>query len=114
MDSSGNEIKNNCLIYFENFSKKNISALRKNFADDIYLRDWVIEQSGIDNVIKVIENIFVNNSSFEIKPLNLLAENNQVSAEIEILINRKELIRVVDVIKFNDQKKIISIIAYKG
>ena len=94
MNLTGDKLKDSCLKYFENFSKKNIEALKKDFTDNIYLRDWEIEENGLDNVIKIIERIFSNTSSINIKPLNLIRENNQVSAEIEILINENELIKV--------------------
>ena len=39
-------------IYFEIFSKKDLSGLKKMFSNDIHLKDWEIEEKGIDNVLK--------------------------------------------------------------
>ena len=114
MENLSNSFKEKCIEYFQRFSNKDLSGLKKDFSEDIYLRDWEIEQKGIDGVINVIKIIFNNNESIEIKPINFIAEGNQVSAEIEILINGIDKLRVVDVIRFNDQSKIVSITAYKG
>ena len=36
-----------------------------------------------------------------------------MTCEIDILINKKDKLKVVDIIKFDEDKKIISISAYK-
>ena len=114
MNFSNNILKEICIQYFKDFSNKNLFNLRNSFSEDIILRDWEIEESGVDQVIKVISNIFSNNETIDIKPINFIIKDQEVSAEIEIVINKKELLRVVDIIRFNDQNKIYSINAYKG
>lgn len=113
-NSTDDKLKDICIRYFSNFSKKDLSKLKNDFSEDIILRDWEIEENGLESVIRVISTIFEKNYSINIKVINLIRENHQVAAEIEILINEEELIKVVDIIKFNNQNKIYSITAYKG
>lgn len=112
--STGDKLKDSCIRYFSNFSKKDLLKLKNDFSEDIILRDWEIEENGLDNVVKVISTIFDKINSINIKVINLIRESHQVAAEIEILINEEEKIKVVDIIKFNNQNKICSITAYKG
>lgn len=113
-NSTGDKLKDSCVRYFSNFSKKDLLKLKNDFSEDIVLRDWEIEENGLESVIRVISTIFEKNYSINIKVINLVRESHQVAAEIEILINEEELIKVVDIIKFNNQNKIYSITAYKG
>ena len=110
MDSSKTIAKK----YFQFFSSKNIKSLEKFFHKNITLRDWEINASGIKNVIEANKKIFSSVASISVKPLNLIEENNTVAAELEITINNKEVLKVVDIIEFDDQSKILSIKAFKG
>ena len=107
-------LKETTLNYFKDFSNKDITALKKIFANDIVLRDWEIEAKGIDAVIKANENIFNNVISIMVEPQNLYQEENIVIGEIKIEINNSEIIYVLDLIEFNEENKIKRIFAYKG
>ena len=107
-------LKEISLKYFKDFSSKDISSLKKVFANDIVLRDWEIEAKGIDAVIKANQNIFNNVFSIFVDPKNLYQEGNIVIAELNIKINDSEIIFVVDLIEFNEENKIKRIFAYKG
>ena len=107
-------IKNIALLYFKTFSKKNLNGLKKMFDDDVTLRDWDIDEKGIKNVLKANLNIFQNVKKINVIPQNIIAENNFISAELKIIVNDSEELKVVDLIEFNKKGKIISIKAFKG
>jgi hypothetical protein len=100
--------------YFSIFSKKDLSGLAKLFSDDVCLRDWEIAASGKEAVLNANQKIFEALKTIEVTPVLLLAENDWVSAQLEILVNKEEVIHVVDLLRFNSEQKISHIIAFKG
>ena len=107
-------IKDTALSYFKTFSEKDIDGLREMFDDDVTLRDWDIDKKGIENVLKANLNIFQNVKTINAIPQNIISENNFVFAELKIVVNDDEELKVVDLIEFNKKGKIISIKAFKG
>lgn len=103
-----------CEYYFKVFSAKNLEELSKLFADDIELRDWENFSSGKSNVVLTNKKIFDNVESINVKPKNIYQDGNVIIAELDILINGKEKILVVDIIRFNESAKICRINAFKG
>ena len=106
-------IKDIALSYFKTFSEKNIDGLREMFDDNVTLRDWDIDEKGIESVLKANLNIFQNVKTINAIPQNIISKNNFVFAELKIVVNDNEL-KVVDLIEFNKKGKIISIKAFKG
>ena len=100
--------------YFKVFSEKNLDELSKLFADDIELRDWENSSSGKSNVILTNKKIFDTVESINAKPKNIYQDGNVIIAELDILINNKDKILVVDIIHFNESAKICRINAFKG
>ena len=107
-------IKDSAQSYFTIFSEKNINGLREMFDDNVTLRDWDIDKKGIENVLKANLNIFQNVKTINAIPQNIISENNFVFAELKIVVNDDEELKVVDLIEFNKKGKIISIKAFKG
>mgnify|MGYP001347005576 FL=1 len=107
-------IKDTALSYFKTFSEKNIDGLREMFDDKVTLRDWDIDKKGIEIVLKANLNIFQNVKTINAIPQNIVSENNFVFAELKIVVNDDEELKVVDLIEFNKKGKIISIKAFKG
>ena len=107
-------IKDSAQSYFKIFSEKNINGLREMFDDNVTLRDWEIDKQGIENVLKANFNIFQNVKTIKAIPQNIVSENNFVFAELKIIVNGDEELKVVDIIEFNKKGKIISIKAFKG
>ncbi len=107
-------IKEIALSYFKTFSEKNINGLREMFDNNVTLRDWDINEAGIENVLKANLNIFQNVNTIQIIPENIILENNFISAELKIIINDEEELKVVDLIEFNTDGMIVSIKAFKG
>ena len=107
-------IKDTALAYFKTFSEKNIDGLREMFDDNVTLRDWDIDKKGIESVLKANLNIFQNVKTINAIPQNIISENNFVFAELKIVVNDSDELKVVDLIEFNKKGKIISIKAFKG
>ena len=107
-------IKDFAQSYFKIFSEKNINGLREMFDDNVTLRDWEIDKQGIENVLKANLNIFQNVKTIKVIPQNIVSENNFVFADLKIIVNGDEELKVVDIIEFNKKGKIISIKAFKG
>ena len=107
-------IKDSAQSYFTIFSEKNIDGLREMFDDNVTLRDWDIDKKGIESVLKANLNIFQNVNTINAIPQNIISENNCVFAELKIVVNDNDELKVVDVIEFNKKGKIISIKAFKG
>ena len=99
--------------YFEFFSLKNIEQLEKMFADEIVLSDPNIYCIGKKEVLNATQNIFNSAKNIHIKVKELYAEDRTVIAELEILIDVNDLIKIVDILKFDELNKIKSIKAYK-
>ena len=102
-------------IYFEIFSKKDLSGLKKMFSDNVHLKDWEIEEEGIDNVLKANKNIFDSLNTILVTPTKIYMDKNVVIAQLIIEINNnEERLHVVDIIEFDSSGMISSIRAYKG
>tara|TARA_Y100001978_G_C23386017_1_gene287790 strand:- start:22 stop:360 length:339 start_codon:yes stop_codon:yes gene_type:complete len=98
--------------YIEAFNRKDINFIREILTEDVCLKDWIVNLNGMDNVINMFKEIFNNNDLLKIKLINLISDNDHFAAEIEIEISDKELLEVVDIFKFKNEK-ISSIKAYK-
>lgn len=100
--------------YFASWNGHNIQELRNLFASNISLQDWDTHSMNIENVLKSNESIFNNNPNINAKILNLgLLNEVKVVAELKIFIDDENIIDVIDVITFDEQRKITNIKAYK-
>jgi hypothetical protein len=107
-------LKNLALSYFNAFSNKDIGTLSSMFNSQVTLRDWEVSEAGITFVVKANKQIFESVDTIRATPLALYQDDNTVVAELDILVNGTETVKVVDVITFNDSGEIVSIRAYKG
>ena len=99
--------------YFERFSNKDLEGLENLFSDDVILQDWDILAKGKKEVIDANKNIFDSVNSISLILNNLYLDGRVAICLIEIIVNNEEALKVIDIIKFNDEKKIIEISAYK-
>ena len=99
--------------YFKFFSNKDILSLEKLFAKDIKLVDWEMSVEGKDEVIKANKKIFDTLESIKIELKELYLQEMTAICLVEILINNKEKLKVIDMIKFNNDKEIFLISAFK-
>ena len=99
--------------YFEIFSNKDIQGLENLFSDDVILQDWDILAKGKKQVLDANKNIFDSVESISVTLNNLYLDKLVAICLIEIIVNNEETLKVIDIIKFNDENKIIEISAYK-
>ena len=99
--------------YFKFFSDKDILSLEKLFAEDVKLVDWETYAQGKDEVIKANKKIFDQVDTLQIEVNNLYINGQTAICLIDILINKSEKLKVIDLIRFNNDNKITLISAYK-
>ena len=99
--------------YFNFFNDKNIEQIADLFSKNITLCDWEIDVSGKEKVLDATKNIFDNVESIDINIINIYEYGQDVIAELNIILNQKDILFVVDIITFDLRGKIASIRAYK-
>ena len=99
--------------YFELFGKKDIEQIAEMFSEEIILNDPNGSSNGINEVLNTTQNIFNSAKNIHIKIKELYAEDRTVVAEIEIFIDANDLIKIVDILKFDELNKIKSSKAYR-
>ena len=102
--------------YLTAWNKRNKDAFEQLFAEDISLKDWEIEAGGKASVIGANANIWeaVPDIHISIMHIGVCEEQNKTYAEIIVTSTQENLnLRVIDVIKFNNDGKIKSVDAYK-
>tara|TARA_B100000787_G_C15964949_1_gene194805 strand:- start:66 stop:392 length:327 start_codon:yes stop_codon:yes gene_type:complete len=99
--------------YFELFSNKNSLQIAEMFSQKISLNDPKGCSLGKTDVLNATQKIFDSASNIEVKVKNLYEERRTVIAELEIIIDSNELIKIVDILKFDKSDKIVKISAYK-
>ena len=99
--------------YFEYFSNKDIEKLSDIFSEEIVLQDWDIFVKGKKQVLEANKKIFNSAKNISVNLNELYVDGNVATCVIKIILNNKEMIKVIDIIKINSSKKIIEISAYK-
>jgi limonene-1,2-epoxide hydrolase len=107
-------MKSIAIKYFNAFESKDLSTLRELFDNDVTLRDWDVEATGVDSVIAAATKIFNSVEFISVQVINIFHDGNFVVSELIITINKTESVRVVDILEINSLYKICSIRAYKG
>jgi hypothetical protein len=77
------------------------------------LQDWDILAKGKKQVLEANQNIFDSVKSISVTLNNLYLDKLVATCLIEVFINNEETLKVIDIIKFNDENKIIEVSAYK-
>jgi len=111
---SDSNLKETTKKYFEAFSNKNTQTLSELYADSVSLRDWDVDLSGKAAVLDANRKLFASVESVQISLLLAHQEGRTVASEIEIIIDDETILKVVDVIDFDETGKISNIRAYKG
>lgn len=101
------------LEYFRNFADKNIEALSEMFSENVKLTDWNISATGKQQVLRENKGIFDNVGSINVLVKTMAKDDNVVFSELEIIIDDKTSIKVVDIIFFDAHNKIVEIKAFK-
>ena len=106
-------MKKTILTYFNKFSNKDIDGLSSLFDESVILKDWEIFAEGKTEVLEAISNLFNSVDSICIELEKLYVDDNVSTCVIDIVINKFEVLKVVDLIKVDTNNKIIEISAYK-
>ena len=98
--------------YFELFSTKNVKGLEYEiYADNVFLRDWNGEWRGKQAVLEMNENLFQN----EFRIDNIQIKQADITTIVQFDLNIADtILRVVDIIDWNENGKIERILAYNG
>lgn len=100
--------------FLQSYSEKNIEAIQLMFSNDVIIRDWNTEINGKDAALLQFAHNFQSARSIEITIKSIFTSNTGSAAEIEILVDGTEKLRVVDVFEFDESGQINSVISYKG
>ena len=85
----------------------------KIFSEKVILEDWNISVKGKKEVLAANKKIFDNVETISINVKEFYISDLVATCIIEVIINDKEKLNVVDIIKINKQGKITEISAYK-
>jgi D-beta-D-heptose 7-phosphate kinase/D-beta-D-heptose 1-phosphate adenosyltransferase len=106
------DLKEKTKRYFELFASKNVKGLENEiYADNIFLRDWNGEWRGKQAVLEMNENLFVN--EFQIDNIQIKQADNTTLVQFNLHI-AGTILKVVDVIDWDEDGKIKQIFAYNG
>ena len=99
--------------YFEYFSNKDIEMLKSLFSKNVTLKDWEINVNGFDEVVQANIKIFDNVETIQVTLVEYYEHKKSCVCLIDILVNKKEILNVIDIIRFDENNKISEISAYK-
>ena len=98
--------------YFAAWNDHDLHRLKLLFDKKIVLKDWDINEVGIEDVLNANSNIFKNFHNIKVEVLDMAVSQKKVMAEIKVFINKEESIDVVDILEF-EQDLIKKIKAFK-
>ena len=96
------------------YEQKDLDAISEMVSEDVFLRDWNLEASGKESLIREFSKNFATQASIEIRILRTFSSDAGTAAEIEIALGDEQTLRVVDILGFDNDLKISSIVSYKG
>jgi hypothetical protein len=100
--------------YFEAFAAKDAKALGALLAENVSLRDWEQSAEGYTAVLAANQAIFDAVGTISVTPLRLFANGSALACELEITIDGRNRLKVVDILEFDAQGKICAVRAFKG
>ena len=107
-------MKEKFFAYLEAYAEKDLDKVSAMFAEDIALRDWKISVSGKHAAVAETAKNFESADSIDIEILKFYEAENAVVGELKIVVDKSEVLHVVDVVSFSPEGKIQSIRAYLG
>ena len=107
--------KDTAIDYFKLFEEGNIEELSKIYHDDIHLVDWNGQWKGKEEVLKMNKELFdSNNVEVTVHEIEQpIFRESRLYCKISIDVGGVVL-KVMDVIDFDYQSKIIKIEAFNG
>ena len=108
------DLKPICKEYSWASGDKNISKLAEMFAEEVRLRDWNLTAFGREQTLIANSNIFTSVKTCSALPLYMYQDGNTVACRLNVYINDDNAFEVLDLITFNDEGKIVEILAFRG
>lgn len=103
------------LAYLRAYEAKDLEAIAAMLAEEVQLSDWNLSVQGRQAVLDETRRNFESVDRLEIQAGTIYeSADGAVAAELQILIDGRIDLRVVDAIAFGDDGLIRSIRAYKG
>jgi ketosteroid isomerase-like protein len=96
------------------YESKDLGKISSQLADGVVVRDWNLEVVGKANALREFAKNFEQARSLSIQVIQLHSSNNGVAAEVEIVVNGEDVLRVVDILTFGINGEVTSIVSYKG
>lgn len=100
--------------YFKTFENKDLEKLADMFSDDVVLKDWNVFSHSKVSVLEENKNIFNSIHKLKIVIIDIHVSGMTVIGELLIYADDNPVLPVVDIIKFDSDYKIKSIVAYRG
>lgn len=100
--------------YLQRYAARDLDGVAALFADQIQLRDWNLSVQGKAAALAETRRNFDNVQSLQIDILSLFETADGVAGELRILINGRDELYVVDVLRFDADGRIHQIHAYVG
>ena len=104
--------------YFSAWNAHSSVRLADLLAEDASLRDWNVEKRGRDAVVEANVGIWkaVPRITIELVKVHVANVTRTVTCEILVQLHNEanEVLKVADVITYDEQDKIVSVRAYKG
>jgi hypothetical protein len=99
--------------YFKAWREKSIESLSDLLSEDVVLKDWEINVSGIKNVLEANSKIFTSVQKLDVSVESLAFNENIAFCKITVHAD-DDKIPAVDILEFNSNGKIEKITAYRG
>ena len=100
--------------YLHLYASRDLDAIAELFAEQIQLRDWNLTVQGKAAALAETRHNFDSVDSLQIDILSLFESADGVAGELRILINGRDWLHVVDVLRFDADGRIDQIHAYVG
>ena len=106
--------------YLEFFSSCDLQSISEMLADGVTLRDWEVSLRGKEAILEFNKGLF-DSFSMELTIVNTISSDSDVAIEFELTLKDEKnptnddiFLLVTDILSFNREGKINSIIAYRG
>ncbi|WP_174847363.1 nuclear transport factor 2 family protein [Yersinia artesiana] len=98
-------------LYIDAFNAKNIVALANMMSDTIKLIDPDVDITGKDSVIEMLKVLFDKYESLQFESKDIFVDGNTTIVEFTLKLN-DDLVSGVDIIEWDQEKRIASLKAY--
>lgn len=108
------DLKPVCKNYFFDWSDKKLDKLAELFDDEIRIRDWNGTAFGKEQALAFNQGIFNAVDKCVALPLYMYQDGLTVACRLNVYINNDNAFEVLDLITFNEQGKIVELLAFRG